>query len=247
MAADPQPRSSEQPPTAAPKPSSFDHVALWVSQREALADLACRHLGMHEIERTDSFTLVGVDARLGKLTLFDAPGPRAAGALSRVALRVDDVEAALGRLPAALAVATAADGVPELAAPDGLRIGLVPTRDGQTSFDLDHVLLGVPDVPRTADRLAQMGFDRAGEALAIADRHVRLGPAPAAAPVTGERPLLNHLALLVDDVRGFLAASDPAVAVDEFKDAPNTFAAFVTGPAGVRIEYVEHKPGFSLV
>ena len=140
-----------------------------------------------------------------------------------------------------------ADGVPELAAPDGLRIGLVPTRDGQTSFDLDHVLLGVPDVPRTADRLAQMGFDRAGEALAIADRHVRLGPAPAAAPVTGERPLLNHLALLVDDVRGFLAASDPAVAVDEFKDAPNTFAAFVTGPAGVRIEYVEHKPGFSLV
>src|SRR5438270_145334 len=134
MAADPQPRSSEQPPTAAPKPSSFDHVALWVSQREALADLACRHLGMHEIERTDSFTLVGVDARLGKLTLFDAPGPRAAGALSRVALRVDDVEAALGRLPAALAVATAADGVPELAAPDGLPIGLVPTRGGQTSL-----------------------------------------------------------------------------------------------------------------
>ena len=30
---------------------------------------------MHEIERTDRFTLVGGDARLGKLTLFDAAGP----------------------------------------------------------------------------------------------------------------------------------------------------------------------------
>ena len=31
------------------------------------------------------------------------------------------------------------------------------------------------------------------------------------------------------------------------KDAANTFAVFVRGPEGVRIEYVEHKPGFALV
>jgi hypothetical protein len=31
---------------------------------------------MHVIERTDRFTLVGSDARRGKLTLFDAEGPR---------------------------------------------------------------------------------------------------------------------------------------------------------------------------
>ena len=35
--------------------------------------------------------------------------------------------------------------------------------------------------------------------------------------------------------------------IDDVKDAPNTFAVFVRGPAGVRIEYVEHKPGFALV
>jgi hypothetical protein len=30
-------------------------------------------------------------------------------------------------------------------------------------------------------------------------------------------------------------------------DAPNTKAVFVQGPEGVKIEYVEHKPTFSLV
>ena len=44
-------------------PTSLDHVALWVADRDALAALACDHLGMHEIERTDAFTLVGADAR----------------------------------------------------------------------------------------------------------------------------------------------------------------------------------------
>ena len=58
------------------EPTSLDHVALWVSEREALAGFVCDHLGMHVIEQTDSFTLVGVDAKLGKLTLFDAEGPR---------------------------------------------------------------------------------------------------------------------------------------------------------------------------
>ena len=32
----------------------------------------------------------------------------------------------------------------------------------------------------------------------------------------------------------------------EVVDAANTIAVFVTGPAGIRIEYVEHKPGFAL-
>ena len=35
--------------------------------------------------------------------------------------------------------------------------------------------------------------------------------------------------------------------IDDIKDAPNTFAVFVRGPAGIRVEYVEHKPGFALV
>ena len=32
-----------------------------------------------------------------------------------------------------------------------------------------------------------------------------------------------------------------------YKDAANTYAVFVNGPDGVKLEYVEHKPSFSLV
>src|ERR671922_144445 len=60
-------------------PTSLDHVALWVDEREPLATFLCDHLGMHVIEESDDFTLVGIDAKLGKLTLFDAEGPRQRG------------------------------------------------------------------------------------------------------------------------------------------------------------------------
>src|SRR5206468_6761562 len=40
------------------------------------------------IDRQDNFTLVGADARRGKLTLFSAEGPREQGAFKHVALRV---------------------------------------------------------------------------------------------------------------------------------------------------------------
>ena len=30
-------------------------------------------------------------------------------------------------------------------------------------------------------------------------------------------------------------------------DAENTIAVFVMGPDGIKLEYVEHKPSFSLV
>src|SRR3954454_15739984 len=78
-------------PSAMPAPNSFDHVALWVADRDAISDLLCRTLGHHIIDRTDNFTLVGPDAREGKLTLFDAGGPRSAGPLERIAFRVCDL------------------------------------------------------------------------------------------------------------------------------------------------------------
>src|SRR5207247_6565431 len=61
----------------------------------SLAAFLCDHLGMHEIDRTGRFTLVGADARRGKITLFDAEGPRRQGALARVVLRVNDLAAAV--------------------------------------------------------------------------------------------------------------------------------------------------------
>jgi catechol 2,3-dioxygenase-like lactoylglutathione lyase family enzyme len=226
------------------RPHSLDHVALWVAERDALAGLLCDHLGMHVIERTDAFTLVGVDAKLGKLTLFAAEGPREPGVLERVALRVGDLDSALGRLPAEAGARRTGQGVAELEAPGGLRLGLVESRDG-VDFDLDHVVLRVPDPGRAADELAELGFARRDGRLEVADRSLRLEPGDETGD--GERPLLNHLALLVDSVERIQAEAERrGVEVADLVDAPNTLAVFLWGPDRIKLEYVEHKPGFSL-
>ena len=49
---------------------------------------------MHVIDRQDNFTLIGSDARRGKLTLFDAEGPRDRGAFKHVGLRVSSIDGA---------------------------------------------------------------------------------------------------------------------------------------------------------
>ncbi len=46
--------------------------------------------------------------------------------------------------------------------------------------------------------------------------------------------------------RSLAAAQDLGIEVQDFVDAPNTLAVFLWGPERVRIEYVEHKPTFSL-
>ena len=35
-----------------------DHLALWTNDRDTLARSLCGQMGMHEVERTDAFTLV---------------------------------------------------------------------------------------------------------------------------------------------------------------------------------------------
>jgi catechol 2,3-dioxygenase-like lactoylglutathione lyase family enzyme len=226
------------------RPTSLDHVALWTGERDRHAALLCEHLGMHEIERTDSFTLVGVDAREGKLTLFDAPAPRDVGALVRVVLRVGDLAAALDRLPDELAATRDEDGA-TLKAPEGLVLGLVERPGCELDYDLDHVELRVSDVEAASAALAELGFQREGDRLVVADRFVRLlnGGTP-----EGERPLLNHLAVLVDSAEAVEAAArERGADVAEVKDAANTLAVFVWGPDRIKVEYVEHKPSFSLV
>ena len=43
-----------------------------------------------------------------------------------------------------------------------------------------------------------------------------------------------------------VARGDLGIEIDNVVDAPNTYAVFLRGPEHVRIEYVEHKPGFAL-
>ena len=220
---------------------SFDHVALWVSERGPLTELLCERLGLHVIDRTDEFTLVGADAREGKLTLFDAEGERDPGLLERVVLRVNDLEDALARVDGDHAISR--EGASALlTGPQGLGLELREA-DG-LDYDLLGVVLRVADPEATARGLAGLGFERDGARLAIGDRTLEL--------VTGgdgdsERPLLNHLAMLVDaadEVRR--VATDRGIEVEKTVDAENTLAVFLRGPEHILLEYVEHKPGFSL-
>lgn len=225
-------------------PTAFDHVALWVAERDAIADFLCRHLGMHEIERTGSFTLVGADAKRGKVTLFDADGPRQQGALERIVLRVSDLGEALSRLPGGLDVAREAD-MAAFDGPGGVPLGLVERPGTDLDYDLDHVVLAVPDPQEASNGFEALGFVQRNGSLAIEDKELRVRDGGGGEPA---RPLLNHLALLVDSAD---AAADQArergIEIVDVKDAANTLAVFVAGPYSVKVEYVEHKPGFSLV
>jgi catechol 2,3-dioxygenase-like lactoylglutathione lyase family enzyme len=225
--------------------NALDHVALWVAERDSLADFACEHLGMHVIERTDDFTLVGADARRGKLTLFAAEGPREAGVLERVVLRVSDLDQALQAIPDGLEVERAGDVV-GFQGPEGLGLGLVAAADVEVEYDIDHVVLRVPHPERTRAGLAELGLVPDGATtLTVGDKAVALVQEDVS---EGERPLLNHIAPLVDSGQEQLEeAKRRGIEIAEVRDAANTFAVFVWGPDRIKLEYVEHKPTFSLV
>src|SRR5689334_17921299 len=195
---------------------------------------------MHVIDEQENFTLVGSNARRGKLTLFVADGPREQGALKHVALRVSDLEQARAALP---------DGSgDEVELGEGIRIRLVeaPT---DVDYDLDHVALFTPDPEQTAEQYAQLGFDEAepgdggAPRVEVGGAYVELHPGEPGAP---EKPLLNHLAVLVDSADDHTTEAEDLGIVESVVDAANTRAVFVWGPDRVRIEYVEHKPTFSL-
>jgi catechol 2,3-dioxygenase-like lactoylglutathione lyase family enzyme len=224
------------------RPKTLDHVALWVADRDAITDFLTERLSMHVIERTDKFTLVGTDARRGKLTLFVEEGPREQGALKHIALRVNDLGTALGGLEGI--EVDRENGSAYFDVHEGLRLGLVEA-ETDVEYDLDHVALFSAEPEQTAERYRDFGFAPRGE------RRVEVGGAfvelHAGEPGEPERPLLNHLAVLVDSAGETLdEAREAGMDVADVVDAPNTYAIFVWGPEGVKIEYVEQKPTFAL-
>jgi catechol 2,3-dioxygenase-like lactoylglutathione lyase family enzyme len=214
-------------------PNTLDHVAFWLGDREPIAEALTGRFGMHVIDRQDNFTLVGADARRGKLTLFSAEGPREQGAFKHVALRVSS-------LPDG--------GAEESELGEGVRLRLVeaPT---DSEYDLDHVALYSPDPAGTAKAYERFGFDPAPRSseghprVEVGGAYVEFHPGKPGDP---EKPLLNHLAVLVDSVDEHIAEAEDMGVVDNVVDAANTRAVFVWGPDRVRIEYVEHKPEFAL-
>lgn len=206
----------------------LDHVALWTDERDALADFLCERAGMHVIDKTDTFTLVGADAKKGKLTLFDAEGPREPGALGHVGLNVHDASLA-----------------GDVSAPGGLDLQFVDHRDGD-EWDLNHVRLRVPDPGHAVSEFLQLGFEPGDgpESVLAGDKTLYFVEGGSNGSV--EKPLLNHLALLVDSYKEHVENAKERGLEYEEVDAANTWAVLVTGPYGIRIEYVEHKPGFAL-
>jgi catechol 2,3-dioxygenase-like lactoylglutathione lyase family enzyme len=221
---------------------TLDHVALWVAERDRLADFLTGSTGMHVVDRTDAFTLLGSDARRGKLTLFAAEGPRDAGVLARIGLRVFDLEEALATLPPGLAVERG-EGAAELEAGEGLRIRFVEVDEG-VAYDLHHVAFRVPDSEATFARLAELGFDVEDGRLHAGDSTIVLEQGD---PGETERPLLNHLGLRVESADDHIEEAERrGLEIADVVDAPHTYAVFVWGPDRIKLEYVEHKPTFSL-
>jgi catechol 2,3-dioxygenase-like lactoylglutathione lyase family enzyme len=230
------------------RPKTLDHVAYWHSDRDRLVDFLTTHLGMHVIERTDRFTLVGSDARKGKLTLFDAEGPRERGALKHVALRVNDLDAALTGLPDDIVVERE-NGAALFDLGEGVNLALVEAST-ETEYDLDHVALFSADPEATAERYRDYGFQSAERGgggvprVEVSGAYVEFHEGEPGDP---EKPLLNHLAVLVDSAEDHrTGAEERDIEVQDFVDAPNTLAVFVWLPERVRLEYVEHKPTFAL-
>jgi len=229
-------------------PETLDHVALWVADRDPIAEFATERVGMHVVDRTDAFTLVGSDARRGKLTLFAAEGPREQGALKHIALRVTGLNDALAGLDG-VKVEQPREGETYFDVSEGLRLGLVeaPT---EVDYDLDHVALWSRSPAETARQYEQLGFAPAAAGPSGAPR-VEVGGAfvefHEGDPGDPERPLLNHLAVKVESAAEHIeAARELGIEIADIVDAPNTYAVFVWGPERVKVEYVEHKPTFSL-
>ena len=209
-------------------PQTLDHIALWVADRDAIAAVLTSRTEMRVIERTDAFTLLGADARRGKVTLFAADGPREQGALRRIGLRV----------------ASLPSGPTDFEAGEGLRFALVEA-ETDLDYDLDHVVLAVRDPETAAAEWERLGFERGTDGrLEVGGAFLELEQGDPGEP---ERPLLNHIGVLVESVDEHVAeVEDLGVEVDKIVDAPNTLALFVWGPERVKLEYIEHKPTFSL-
>jgi catechol 2,3-dioxygenase-like lactoylglutathione lyase family enzyme len=225
----------------------LDHIALYMNDRDAAADFLTSYLGLHVVDHTDRYTLVGAGGRIGKLTLFDAPEdtPSSRGIIERINLRVANPETAVARLPAE-ADLMSRDGGYLFTGPEGLPLALVPGGGDFTEYDLEGLVLRSGDPEGSAHGFVKMGFAPGENATTVkaGEYRLRLVTSAAGAETQG---MLYHLGCLVDSAEKHRKeAEEQGLKIQDFVEGPNTVAVFVRGPEGVSVEYVEHKPTFSL-
>ena len=211
---------------------TLDHVAFWVAERDAITEVATRDLGMHVIDRQENFTLVGSDARRGKLTLFDAEAPRDRGPFKHVALRVSKLEGAdRGR----------ASGRRR-----GRTLVEAPT---DVEYDLDHVALFTADPEATAEAYLDFGFQPAEPKDGIVRVEVGGAYVEFHEGDPGSRSGRCSTISPSSSTRRTSTSATPRTQASRSRASSTRrtrYAVFLWGPDRVRIEYVEHKPSFSL-
>ena len=128
---------------------------------------------------------------------------------------------------------------------EGIFVTLVEAADRRRVRPRSRRACGPPHPEATAAQYLRYGFEPAGPArVEVGGAYLELHEGD---PSQGDRPLLNHLAVLVESAEEIVAdARELDIEVESVVDAANTYAAFLWGPDRVRIEYVEHKPTFSL-
>ena len=225
----------------------LDHIALYMSDRDAAAEFLTSHLDFHVIDRTDRYTLVGAGGRIGKLTLFDTPEDVevSQGPIERINIRIADPETTVARLPAEANIQSR-DGGYLFSGPENLPLALVQGQGDFVDYDLEGLILrsGAPE--EAARGFVRMGFAPGEDAATVKAGEYRLRLVTSAAGV-GTQGRLYHLGCLVDSAQDHRReAEEHGFEIQDWVDGPNTVAVFVRGPEGVSVEYVEHKPTFSL-
>ncbi|CAN5189683.1 hypothetical protein BH24ACT19_BH24ACT19_01570 [soil metagenome] len=228
------------------KIEKLDHIALYMRDRESAAGFLTSHLGFHVVDRTDRYTLVGAGGRIGKLTLFDAPEGAAPspGVIERINIRVADPRSAASDLPREANVEPRDDGY-LFTGPEGLPFALVPGEGDFTDYDLEGLVLRSGDPEGSTHDFEKMGF-APGDGTTVKAGEYRLHLV-SSTPDRETREMLFHLGCLVQSAEDHRKeAEEQGFEIQDFVEGPNTLAVFVRGPEDVSVEYVEHKPTFSL-
>ncbi len=229
------------------KVQKLDHIALYMSNRSAAAAFLTSYLDFHVVDHTDRYTLVGAGGKVGKLTLFDAPRNTepTPGVIERINIRVANPESAVARLPREADVESR-DGVYLFTGPEGLPLALVPGEGDFMDYDLEGLVLRSGDPEGSARDFMKMGFAPGEDTATVKAGEYRLRLVPSV-PGGEKQGMLFHLGCLVGSAQDHRKeAEELGFEIQDFVEGPNTLAVFVRGPENVSVEYVEHKPTFSL-